>query len=181
MNPALARLLTEVPARARCLDVGCGHGSICIALAARDCDVLGIDRALPLPPGARVTISDVAPGAVALINADVLAIDLDVGFDVVLAIGLLHSLGDRDRVACAIRRIAGWTAPGGIALVSWLVDVTPMTPAHAAAYFPPIDDVVAQLARNGLTCAALWQTEVAHTHGGPHHRHHVVYSSWRRG
>lgn len=181
VNFLLEQLLSRVPTRARCLDVGCGDGSVGFALAARGCSVLGIDLALPLPlpHGIRFDISDITVGSVALIKADGLDIALEERFDVVLALGLLHSLGDRHRVEQAIRRIGGWTAPGGLALVSWLVDASPSTAVHIEAYFPPADVVVEQLIAFGFSCVSLTCSQVAHAHGGLHHAHHVIYSSWR--
>lgn len=185
MNPETIRLLEEVvdtgsKSRRRCLDLGCGNGSAAFHLAELGWAVLGIDLALPTPLGVQVGINDLPAGEVALINADVQTVVLDEKFDAVLALGLLHSLGSWPQVEAVLRRIVNWTAPGSVVLLSWLLDVTPMTTAHAAAYFPAPDLVTNALTMRGFQRTAWSQTVIEHDHGLRLHSHRVIYSSWRR-
>lgn len=183
MNADTRRLLDDAAAdRApHCLDLGCGGGAACFWLAERGARVLGVDRALPLPPGVPTTITGVASGSVVLLNADVLDVDPGGPFEVVTALGLLHSLGSPERVTRALERIATWSAPGGRLLLSWLLDATPPAASHARAYFPPMDMVEGTLTRHGFEVVAQWNARIEHAHHrGPLHGHQAVYSSWRR-
>ncbi|MBN1206414.1 MAG: methyltransferase domain-containing protein [Myxococcaceae bacterium] len=183
MNANIRRLLEDaaVDRAPSCIDLGCGNGAVCFWLAERGARVLGVDRALPLPPGVPATITGVSPGSVVLVNADVLDFDPGGPFETVITFGLLHSLGSPERVAQVLERIATWSAPGGRLLLSWLLDAIPPAASHAQAHFPPAEVVDGALGRLGFEVVTHWTARLEHAHHcGPAHAHQAVYSSWRR-
>ena len=117
LTPAERSLLAHVPGGARtAVDVGCGDGFISRALATRGLDVLGID---------------VSPGMIALARErtsprltieyrqlDVTSTtDVDMEFDVVVSIAMVHHLP----LDIIVPRLVKLVAPGGVLLVQDIV------------------------------------------------------------
>jgi SAM-dependent methyltransferase len=98
---------------ARVLDVGCGHGDLCAAAAARGAAALGVDLADGMLAAARE-----AHPALEFRRAD--AEDLpfpDASFDAALAAFLVNHLPRPERGAAELRRVV---APGGrVAVAMW--------------------------------------------------------------
>ncbi|MEA2385208.1 MAG: hypothetical protein QOH72_5179 [Solirubrobacteraceae bacterium] len=98
---------------ARVLDVGCGHGDLCAAAAARGADAVGVDLADGMLAAARE-----AHPALEFRRAD--AEDLpfpDASFDAALAAFLVNHLPRPERGAAELRRVV---APGGrVAVAMW--------------------------------------------------------------
>jgi 2-polyprenyl-3-methyl-5-hydroxy-6-metoxy-1,4-benzoquinol methylase len=107
-------LLTHLPRHARtALDVGCGHGVMSRALAARGLDVTGID----VSPGMIALARERGGSRITYHLADILQ-DTSLGaFDVVVCVNVVHHLPLRDIVP----RIAGAVAPGGSLLLQDVV------------------------------------------------------------
>ena len=183
MNSNIRHLLEDATAnRTRnFIDLGCGDGSICFWLAEQGISVIGVDRALPFPPGVPISISDVGPGSVILLNADVCELHIDDSFHTIICFGLLHNLGGFESVNDLLNKIAAWSTLDGRILLSWLLDVNPTTPEHVHAYFPPADVVEEILNHCGFQMIRSWTTPLEHSHrGGPIHTHQAIYSSWSR-
>lgn len=88
----------------RVLDLGCGEGEIAARLAARGCEVTGVERRGGFtPPG---------PAGVRMVEADLEAGLPEVGgpFDVVLCADILEHLREPGRLLEAVRAVL---APGG--------------------------------------------------------------------
>lgn len=99
------------------LELGCGSGRVCLALAAAGFDVTGIDSSPAMLALARARAAQ-AGLHVPLIEADVRSLDLDAGF--ALAVyplnGFLHLLTIQDQRA-ALQQIHRALLPGGFLLL----------------------------------------------------------------
>jgi SAM-dependent methyltransferase len=95
----------------RALDAGCGHGLHLVSLAKRGARVTGVDVSTGMLARARHDLEAAGCKDAVLVCASAEAVTLPANdFDLVLAIGLLDYLADwRDM----LRRLAGWTKPGG--------------------------------------------------------------------
>jgi 2-polyprenyl-3-methyl-5-hydroxy-6-metoxy-1,4-benzoquinol methylase/cell division septum initiation protein DivIVA len=110
---ARALAVLSVPPQSRVLAVGIGRGEVARALAARACQVWGIDVD---SPGTRLA----APWCEGLLIGDIETANLEILLDseradVILFIDVLEQLGDR---AAAIRRVVPFLAPGGRIVLS---------------------------------------------------------------
>ena len=97
-------------------DIGCGPGTQAIALARQGFEVTAVDVAPAAIEGARrratqtgVTIDFTAD--------DILSMDVDRRFDLILDRGVLHCFADEDRRRRYIARIHGWLNSDGILLL----------------------------------------------------------------
>jgi SAM-dependent methyltransferase len=122
-EPTTARVLDQagVAAGMRCLDVGCGPGEVMRLLAERvgpGGSVTGVDNDGRIGREGLDVLRATVPGPdrLAFVEADVEAAEELPGapFDVVYARLLLSHL--RDPVAM-LRKLAGWTRPGGVVVV----------------------------------------------------------------
>ena len=114
---ALARVGVAGGAR-RALDLGGGHGRYAMALAARGLQVLMQDRE-------DVVALVEAEGWLAGTGVRTVAGDFhdslpDGPFDVVLAVGIMHTMPP-DRAASLLRRVAERMAPGGVLVIRTMV------------------------------------------------------------
>jgi SAM-dependent methyltransferase len=111
-QPAIARLADEGAFAGQVLDAGCGTGEHTLDLAARGCEVLGIDAAPTAIEEARRKAAERGIAAEFLV-ADALRLErLDRSFDRVLDVGLFHTLDGEERQAyvaglAAVTRSAG--------------------------------------------------------------------------
>jgi 2-polyprenyl-3-methyl-5-hydroxy-6-metoxy-1,4-benzoquinol methylase len=170
-RPWLESVLPQHAARA--LDAGCGAGRYTTLLAQRCQQVLGIDVAEGLLTRARqrrtrpnITyirrdLRDLSPGE-------------DGGFDVVLAVAVVHHLPDPQ---AAIRQLAGLVAPGGRLLI---VDmVRPYQEwTHPRVYYQALVEAAHELLqRRSISDAAVvlrlrlhpeWIAHITHSNAAPH-------------
>jgi nitroreductase/SAM-dependent methyltransferase len=98
------------------LDLGCGPGTQAIALARSGFDVTAVDIAEAAIQGARQRAGE-AGVAVRFIVGDVLSLDLDKHFDLILDRGVLHCFADKNQRRCYIEHIHEWLKPGGVLLL----------------------------------------------------------------
>ena len=83
-----------------------------------DCDL--VDLSLPMLARARVRISEVNTGKLRIFQGDFRQIDLDQGYDVILAAAVLHHLRDDQDWESTFSKINRLTAPGGSV---WITDL----------------------------------------------------------
>jgi SAM-dependent methyltransferase len=113
-QPALARVLDEVPAGATVLDIGCGQGDLAIALAGRGHDVTAVDIS-PVGIGLARARAARAGVTVRFEVQDATALSLPTApFGAVFDSGLLHSLDRRDDGSADtyLASLPGLAAPG---------------------------------------------------------------------
>jgi SAM-dependent methyltransferase len=115
-QPAVERLLAEGafdPPGAVVLDAGCGTGEHALLLAGHGHPVIGIDLAGEAIRRARAKAVErsVEPEPVFLVH-DALGPAGPGPVDLVLDVGLFHTLADEDRPRYAAA-LAGWVRPGG--------------------------------------------------------------------
>lgn len=112
-DAALSRVATgHLPVRA--LDLGGGHGRYAAALAARGATVIMQDRADVL-----AVVDEegwLAGTGVATVAGDFHERLPDGPFDVVLAVGVMHTMAP-ERAASLLQRVAGRLRPGGVLLI----------------------------------------------------------------
>jgi SAM-dependent methyltransferase len=119
-QPATAALLDRAGIRpgARCLDVGCGPGETMRLMAERAGPagaVVGVDVDAELGAAAVGALHGAGHRQCSFVPGDVERDDFSLGgFDVVFARLLLLHLADP---VAALRRMWGWTAPGGVLVV----------------------------------------------------------------
>jgi len=92
------------------LDLGCGAGTWPIYFASRFSRVVGVEQSGKMVEAARSRLRALAN--VEIINADVVAIDLDERFDCIFLGGLLMYL-NREDVVAVLRRLPALLMPGG--------------------------------------------------------------------
>lgn len=122
----------------RVLDVGCGDGENAMLLARLGADVTGIDvspRSIEVC-AERARINGVA-GRIRFVCAPLETAELPAAsFDIVACQGILHHvIPELERV---IRRIAGWTRPGGLVLISEPINLMPLF-RRLRRYLPPTE------------------------------------------
>ena len=114
---AFRPLVARIPAHARtALDIGCGEGFACRALAARGIAVTGIDLDTASLEAARAQDSH----GITYLEADVLRADLPGGYDVVTALAVMHHLP----LEAGLERVRDLLAPGGVLLIVGLAAST---------------------------------------------------------
>jgi len=105
-------LLAQIPAApASVLEVGCGIGAFCRALAAAGHRVMGIDLSPEMIRVARERTSAASP--VTFQCGDFFSLDFPERFDCVLSMATLHHLP----LAAALTRMTGLVRPGGVLLI----------------------------------------------------------------
>ncbi len=90
------------------LDAGCGSGRIAIELAARGCDVVGVDLDVPFIEAAKAKAPELD-----FVLGDLSTIDLDRTFDVVLMAGNVMVFVAPGTESLVIEQMAGHLNPGG--------------------------------------------------------------------
>lgn len=140
------RLARALPARGRCLDVGCGAGGVPVALASwrRDCVVVGVDPSASAIARGRRRARGLA--RVHLLRAGAERIPLpSAGFHGACATGVIKHCGDPIRAMAEIRRVV---RPGGWL---WLYELDPAAVASGPERFAGLvtesPDVAARLLR----------------------------------
>jgi len=114
------------------LDLGCGLGQQCRALAARGHRLVGVDAALGLLRQARAHEVSVAA-------ADALRLPFRDGtFDFVYTIGVLHHLRDADAQSAAAREVARVLKPGGKFIVHETNPHNPLFRFYMGYIFPMV-------------------------------------------
>ncbi len=123
-QPALEEALRDVRPPASVLDLGCGTGENALMLAARGCDVVGVDAERKAIMLAR------AKAAARKLSArfevqDVLALSFpDSSFDILIDSGLFHVFSDDER-PLYVSSMARVLRPGGRAYVLCFSDAEP--------------------------------------------------------
>ena len=97
----------------RVLDFGCGTGLTSYALAQAGANVVAID--LNLAPLRLVQTQVTFPPTIRFIEGDLLKIDMEGGFDLIVALDVLEHISD---LSLYIERFAGLLNPGGSVIVS---------------------------------------------------------------
>lgn len=112
-RPWIDRVAQERPA-ARALDLGCGTGTVALALSAAGMDVSALDLA-----GQALSLARARPGAerVTWIEGDVLSATIAGRFDFVCDRALLHVLSPAQHRLYA-QRVSSWLAPGGVLVLT---------------------------------------------------------------
>ncbi|MGX1166739.1 2-polyprenyl-3-methyl-5-hydroxy-6-metoxy-1,4-benzoquinol methylase [Bradyrhizobium sp. USDA 372] len=174
-----ALLRAALPSPSLILDVGCGHGEIAFWLAENGGHtVYGIDPRLPLPQGCWHSVTDLSGGEVNLLNGTIRSLKPAHGFDCVLGLGLLHSLGSRDDVDFVLRYMCACGRPGARLALSWLVATRSLQSRHSEAYHPPTEEVFSSMNEFGGTLQYKLEAELVHYDGGLH-SHQATYALWQ--
>ena len=150
-------ILARAPARAAAaLDIGCGSGDLCAALAPRAERIIGIDLSRRMIESAQRRCSSLPN--VEFRTGDVIEMELPpTGFDLVVSAATLHHVPLR----AVLSRIERWLRPGGRLLV---VDLR-----------RPVGWIDPALARAGSEWGWLW----AHLRGGRRGRPASEWRLWR--
>lgn len=104
---AAAMDLIDAEGGARCLDLGCGNGTLTAELAARGLDVVGMDASPEMIELARATHPELR-----FVLGDATSFSLDAPVDVVFSNSMLHWI-DRELHPAALARVAAALVPGG--------------------------------------------------------------------
>ncbi len=118
------RLMTDIPAGARILDLGCGHGRFLHFLENEHPDpertYLGLDNSEALLDAARRDFPATQFEIADLVQDDLRSYGL---FDMVVAFGLLHHVPGAETRLDFVRRVGQRVAPGGTLVIAlWSVD-----------------------------------------------------------
>lgn len=125
--PLAMELITQAacqatPAIRRVLDIGCGAGNNTVKLSwympCFDCDL--IDLSLPMLTRARERVEAVNKGKVRVFQGDFCEIELEGGYDVIIAAAVLHHLRSDTDWETAFTKIYRLTSPGGSV---WITDL----------------------------------------------------------
>ncbi|WP_283137562.1 class I SAM-dependent methyltransferase [Rhizohabitans arisaemae] len=121
-----------VPPGSRVLDAGCGTGRVAIRLAELGYDCVGVD----LDPSMLAEARRAAP-AMTWIEADLAALDITPGFDLVLAAGNVVPLLAPGTEAKAVTLLAGAVRPGGLLVAGFGLDAAhlPVPPTAGLAEY----------------------------------------------
>ncbi len=121
LQPGVARLLPQIPAQARVLDLGCGHGAVLRHLRAQGfCGTyVGLDFSPALLRRAQREAASPPAGAdFRLLARDLAdphwAADLPAPFDFVLAFSVLHHLPGATLRRAILRQVYALLRPGGL-------------------------------------------------------------------
>lgn len=126
--PLVLELLSQValainPAPRRMLDVGCGAGNNTLKILQSyphiACDLL--DLSLPMLERAKVRVSAATDKEVRTFQGDFREMELEPGYDLIVAAAVLHHLRDDADWEQGFRKLYDLLAPGGALLVSDLV------------------------------------------------------------
>lgn len=140
------RMLPQVPAAARILDLGCGPGAQTVELLRM---TAGTVVALDLLPEMLARVSDAAQRAglsdrLVTVQQDMSAMDFErASFDIVWSEGAIYNLG----FAAGIAAVQPLLKPGGYLVVSDVVWLKPDPPAEIVEFwreYPEIDTVTAK-------------------------------------
>jgi 2-polyprenyl-3-methyl-5-hydroxy-6-metoxy-1,4-benzoquinol methylase len=155
------------------VDAGCGDGSISSWLASIGYEVIAFD--ISLVPD--LTSRSPMGGRISWIEQDLFTFEPLRHFDTVVLLNVLHYAGSKSRVDDMLSRTTSWLKPNGLYLLSWIAD--DFLIPESSAFLPPIKLVLDQLSLLGFHKLHLRERFVEHQHGGPMHRHNIVYSAWR--
>ncbi len=113
VEPDLRRLIVQLEAGTKVLDVGCGVGIPIAMSLAQHFEVTGVDISAEMVRRARENLPDAT-----FIHADVLEVELPVSnFDAVVSFYALFHL-PREQHDTLLRRIHRWLKPGGYLLIT---------------------------------------------------------------
>lgn len=125
--PLTMELITQAACQAtptirRVLDIGCGAGNNTVKLSwytgAFDCDL--VDLSLPMLNRARERVEAVNNGKVRVFQGDFREIELEGGYDVIIAAAVLHHLRSDNDWETVFQKIYRLTSPGGSV---WITDL----------------------------------------------------------
>jgi SAM-dependent methyltransferase len=123
-QPAIVRLTDEDAFAGTVLDAGCGSGEHALLLAARGCEVLGVDVASIAIEQAREKAASRHLAASFLV-ADALQLErLGRAFESVLDVGLFHTFDDQERKSY-VASLAAVTTPGSVLHLLCFSDAAP--------------------------------------------------------
>ena len=91
------------------LDAGCGTGRVAIELDRRSIDVVGVDLDPPMIAEARAKAPELT-----WVESDLLSVDLDRRFDVVVMAGNVMIFVSPGTEALVVSNMAAHVAPGGV-------------------------------------------------------------------
>ncbi len=132
--PLAMELITQAACQAtpkirRVLDIGCGAGNNSVKLSwhtpSFDCDL--VDLSLPMLSRARERLEDVNNGKVRIFHGDFREVELEGGYDVIIAAAVLHHLRSDDDWEKVFRKIYQLTSPGGS---FWITDLVAHENTH---------------------------------------------------
>lgn len=130
---------TLLPERGSVLDAGCGTGRVAIELARRGFDCVGVDVSDSMLSAAR----SLAP-ELEWHQTDLVDLDLQRGFDVVVAAGNVIALLAPGTEAAVIRRLAQHLAPGGSLVAGFGLDAAHLPIPEAPFGLEAYDDWCAE-------------------------------------
>lgn len=182
-NKDTERLLRlALPGRTRIFDAGCGAGEIAFWLAEAGGHVIyAVDPRLPLVEGQWYRVTDLSDGEVFLMRRRAETVSDVVGIECVLALGLLHSLGDANAVAAMLKTLCAMMQPGGRVALSWVLETRSADGRNVDAYYPSADHVESLMAQSGYSLSEKWFRQVNHSHSGAPHSHFIAYTLWMNG
>jgi SAM-dependent methyltransferase len=133
LAPGVQRVLDQIPAGCRVLEIGCGDGKVGRRLAARGVTYLGVDASTALIARAEKYTREwrsesgdsisTLQSLISFIQADVLAANWDMvlgdqSFDWILAFAVFHHLPGSGARAGLLRTLAAHLLPGGRLVMS---------------------------------------------------------------
>jgi len=117
LDPDFAAALKRLDIKSgTAFDIGCGPGTQAIALARQGFEVTAVDIAEAAIEGARRRAGK-SGVSIDFAAGDILSMDIDSRFDLILDRGVLHCFADADARQRYIARIHGWLKPGGTLLL----------------------------------------------------------------
>jgi SAM-dependent methyltransferase len=141
-QPAIVRLADRDAFAGSVLDAGCGTGEHALDLAARGCEVLGVDVAPTAIEQAREKAAARQIDATFLV-ADALHLErLGRTFDRVLDVGLFHTFEDDER-GTYVDSLASVTRPGSVLHLLCFSDATPGTEGPRRVSQPEVREAFA--------------------------------------
>jgi len=132
-TPALDTFVSQLPAGARVLDLGCGNGGVTRKLVARGLVAVGVDLHVAALEAARVAVPEAR-----FYERDVAAVDglqlPEARFDAVICQLLLSIVGDAADRARLLHNARAWLAPGAALYASLSGLSEDLNPEYAATY-----------------------------------------------